>query len=406
MATARRIAIALALLAAVCATWAAGNAWVVRRLVLDPAWPAPAGEALVRVVVALAVLPFLQPLVERVVGPRRARWLAWPGYAWMGLCLLLVVGLVATDGLLAISGAARPPGTAPAASAATATRAQAFAVVLGALSAGALALANVRRGPAIRRVEIALERWPGALDGFRIAQISDLHVGAMLGRDFAADVTRRVNALDADLVAVTGDLVDGTVAHLAEEVAPLGGLRARHGVFFVTGNHDYYSGADAWIDHLRGLGWRVLRNERVTIGDRDDGFDLAGVDDHRAAHHFGGDHGEDLSSALDGRDPARALVLLAHDPSTFRAAARRGVDLQVSGHTHGGQIWPFGLLVRLFVPRVAGRLERGGSLLLVSRGTGYWGPPMRLGAPAEITEIVVRRRGGTGAGGGAGGAAR
>jgi predicted MPP superfamily phosphohydrolase len=200
-----------------------------------------------------------------------------------------------------------------------------------------------------------------------------------------------VNALAPDLVAVTGDLADGDAHRLADEVAPFAELRGRCGVFFVTGNHDHYSGADAWAARVRELGMRVLRNERVAIGEGADGFDLVGVDDHRG-DVVGGVGGEDLERALAGRDPARPALLLAHDPTTFRRASRLSVDLQISGHTHGGQIWPFGYLVRLVVPWVAGPHRAGGSQLYVSRGTGFWGPPMRLFAPAEITEIVVRRR--------------
>jgi hypothetical protein len=238
-------------------------------------------------------------------------------------------------------------------------------------------------------VEVELRRGPRALDGLRIAQISDVHVGSLLGRRFAASLVERVNALDADLVAVTGDLVDGSVHHLADDVAPLRGLRGRHGVFFVTGNHDHYSGADEWVEMASSLGMRVLRNERVAIETRGAVFDLAGVEDHHA-HLVSGTHAEDLPAALSGRDPARPVVLLAHDPSTFKQASRLGVDLQLSGHTHGGQIFPFGLLVRLAIPFVAGLYTRGASRLYVSRGTGFWGPPMRLLAPAEITELVLR----------------
>jgi predicted MPP superfamily phosphohydrolase len=251
-----------------------------------------------------------------------------------------------------------------------------------------LALRNGLRLPAVRRVEIALARWPRALDGFRIVQISDVHIGPVLGRGFAAALSERVNALAPDLVAVTGDLVDGGVEQLREEVAPFAALRARHGVFFVTGNHDVYSGGEPWVERVRELGMCVLRNERVAIGGAE-GFDLAGVDDHRGDWVRGSS--EDLGAALAGRDPARALVLLAHDPGSFRRASQSGVDLQLSGHTHGGQIWPFGYLVRLAVPGVAGLHRVGASQLYVSRGSGFWGPPMRLFAPAEITEIVLRR---------------
>jgi predicted MPP superfamily phosphohydrolase len=238
-------------------------------------------------------------------------------------------------------------------------------------------------------VEVALARWPRALDGFRIVQISDLHVGPLLDRRFAADVAARVNALAPDLVAVTGDLVDGSVARVGAEVEPLGAIRARHGVFFVTGNHDYYSGADGWVARVLELGWRALRNERVAIEAEGTGFEIAGVDDHNGRLVEPGG-GEDLERALGGRDPGRAVVLLAHDPTTFKRASRIGVDLQLSGHTHGGQIWPFRWFVRAVIPWIEGLHRVGASALYVSRGTGFWGPPMRLGAPAEISELVLR----------------
>jgi predicted MPP superfamily phosphohydrolase len=263
------------------------------------------------------------------------------------------------------------------------------AVVLGitAVAVG-LGLRGGLAGPVLRREVFAIERWPRALDGFRIVQISDIHIGPLLGRSFAAHLAQRVNALAPDLVAVTGDLVDGSAPRLASEVAPFADLRARCGVFFVTGNHDHYSGATHWSEAVTRLGMRVLRNERVEIGADGASFDLVGVDDHHA--HFAGDGREDLARALAGRDPERAAVLLAHDPTTFRRARAQGIDLQLSGHTHGGQIWPFAWFVRLATPYVAGRYRDGRAQLYVSRGTGFWGPPLRLFAPAEITEITIR----------------
>ena len=251
---------------------------------------------------------------------------------------------------------------------------------------------EARRGPRDVRVEIELARWPRALDGYRIVQISDIHIGPTLDRRFARALTERVNALDADLVAVTGDLVDGSRAALEAEVAPFGGLRGRDGVFFVTGNHDFYSGADEWSDCVESLGMRTLRNEHVSIERGDAGFVLAGVDDHRGGL-MPGPGGEDLDRALAEAPDGRPVVLLAHDPSTFKRAHAMGIDLQLSGHTHGGQIWPFHWLVRLAIPFVAGRYRRGDAELYVSRGTGYWGPAMRLGSPAEITELVLRSPG-------------
>jgi len=299
----------------------------------------------------------------------------------MGLAFLLLVGLAATDFLLALGGAAADPGGV--------ARVRAAAVVGLAGSAALAGLRSALRPPALRRIELRLPRWPRARDGYRIVQISDVHIGPLLDRRFARAVVERVNALEPDLVAVTGDLVDGRAEVLSAEVAPFAELRARDGVYFVPGNHDHYSGARAWLARVRALGMRPLVNERVTLGEGEAAFDLAGVDDAHA-HLLGGGFGEDLDAALAGRDPDRPVVLLAHDPGTFRRAAGRGVDLQLSGHTHGGQIWPFSLVVRAVVPFVAGRYTRGASQLYVSRGTGFWGPPMRLLAPAEITEIALR----------------
>jgi predicted MPP superfamily phosphohydrolase len=254
------------------------------------------------------------------------------------------------------------------------------------------AAAGVRGGlapPVLKRLEVWLDRWPASLDGFRIVQISDIHIGPIRGREFSRHLTERVNALSPDLVAVTGDLVDGSVSRVADEVAPFAALRAAHGVFFVTGNHDHYSGAARWCDVVRGLGMRVLRNQRVTLEVADASFELAGVDDHRSGFETGAG-GEDLDAALAALPPERPVILLAHDPSTFKRASAMGVDLQLSGHTHGGQIWPFAYFVRLAVPFVAGLYRRGTAQLYVSRGTGFWGPPMRLFAPAEITEIRLR----------------
>jgi hypothetical protein len=360
--------------------------YAARRLVVDPALPDPARSALLAALALLGASLVVLPFAERLLPRGAARALAFPPLLWMGALFLVTTLLAASDAALWLLGAG-PAGDGPE-SALAAARVRAAGVAgLVALATAAGARAALRV-PSVRRVELRLERWPRALDGFRIAQISDVHVGLLLGARFAAALVARVNALAADLVVVTGDLVDGSVARLADEVAPFAGLRGRHGVFFVTGNHDFYSGASSWAAHLGSLGLRVLRNERVVIGQGDAAFDLAGVDDHRGDWVRGST--EDLEAALAGRDPARPVVLLAHDPSTFRRAARLGVDLQLSGHTHGGQIWPFHHLVRLAVPFVAGLHRRGASQLYVSRGSGFWGPPLRLFAPAEIGEIVLR----------------
>ncbi len=390
--TPRRLAVVLIFLVLAAGVFAGAHLYLAQRLLEGPDLPQPwrgLGRALIA---GLALCVVAEPAAQRWLPRRLARGIAWPASLWMGTAFLLFVSLLAADALFALAGgAAWAAGFGPARGEALARGRALFALALAG-AAAALALRGGLRAPALRRVELRLPRWPRALDGFRVAQISDLHIGPLLGRDFLARVVERVNALGADLVAVTGDLVDGPVARLREEVAPLADLRGRLGVFFVTGNHDHLSGAGGWVARVEELGLRVLRNERVSLGAGEAGFDLIGVDDHRG-DLFGGEGGEDLGRALAGRDGARFGLLLAHDPSTFREAARRGIDLQLSGHTHGGQIWPFRHLVRLVVPWVDGHHRAGPAQLYVSRGTGFWGPAMRLLAPAEITELVLKSGG-------------
>jgi hypothetical protein len=255
----------------------------------------------------------------------------------------------------------------------------------------AVALRSALGPVAVKRVPVTLARWPEAMNEFKLVQLTDIHVGPTIGRAFIETIVAHTNALNPDLIAITGDLVDGTVDELRDSVAPLAQLRARHGVYFVTGNHEYFSGAAPWIAELTRLGIRCLRNERVSIGDAAASFDLAGVDDRSGARFGEPGHGEDLDRALGALDPEREVVLLAHQPKSVFAAARFGIGLQISGHTHGGQIWPFSYLVRLQQPFIAGLHRHEGAQVYVSRGTGYWGPPMRLGAPAEITQLVLTR---------------
>jgi predicted MPP superfamily phosphohydrolase len=237
-------------------------------------------------------------------------------------------------------------------------------------------------------VDVVLPRLPAVLDGFTIVQLSDLHVGPTIDRRFVQDLVDRCHGLGADLYALTGDLVDGSVRQYRDAAAPLGELRAPHGVFAVTGNHEYYHGADPWIAELGSLGVRYLRNQRVAI-ERDGAvFDLAGIDDHEARAPG---HGPDVGRATAGRDLGRPLVLLAHQPRQVHAAARAGVDLQLSGHTHGGQIWPWHYLVKLQQGGLlAGRYRFGDTQLYVTRGCGFWGPRVRIGAPLEITRVILR----------------
>ncbi len=379
----KRIVIGLVFLAVASTVFVGGHLYLAQRLIFDPALP-PALETGLLVLMALcAASIFAEPIAQRTAPLAVSRAIAWPAAVWMGVAFLLLVGLGASELVMGLLGAAGGDEVG-------AARLRAFTVAGVAGLAAAAGMRGALAPPAVNRVDVPLPRWPAARDGYRIVQITDIHIGPILDRRFSQHLVDRVNALDPDLVVVTGDLVDGRVERLTEEVAPFAGLRGRDGVFFVTGNHDYFSGVDPWVEEVRGLGWRVLRNEHVTLGEGDAAFDLAGVEDHRSGGYTRGP-GEDLPAALAGREASRACVLLAHDPSTFRKARRAGIDLQISGHTHGGQIWPFVYLVRAVIPWVAGLYRDGAAHCFVSRGTGFWGPPIRLLAPAEISELTLRR---------------
>ncbi len=312
--------------------------------------------------------------------------LIWPSYLWLGFAFYWFFAALAGDlvGLaLIFSGDdvhAAWQGRRP-------------WVCLGVGGAfGAFALWRARMTLATPLVEVTLRRLPMALDGLKIAQLSDVHIGPTLKEAFLRKVVATVNALEPDVVVITGDLVDAPVTEIGALLRPLQDLRATHGVYFVTGNHEYYAGARQWCEHLAALGVVVLRNERVSIGRGDASFELAGIEDF-SAHHYLEGHRADLSKALEGCSESREVVLLAHQPRAALEAARRGVGLQLSGHTHGGQIWPFHYLVRLQQPFNAGLHRVGDTQVYVSRGTGYWGPPMRLGAPPEIAQVVLRAAG-------------
>ncbi|PLZ03791.1 serine/threonine protein phosphatase [Burkholderia sp. WAC0059] len=255
----------------------------------------------------------------------------------------------------------------------------------------AVGFVNARRRARVVTVDVPLSNLPAGLDGFTIVQISDIHVGPTIKRGYVDAIVRAVNQLEPDLVAVTGDVVDGSVARLADHTLPLGGLRARHGAWLVTGNHEYYSGAHAWIEEFRRIGLGVLVNEHVVVEHEGAKLVLAGVTDY-SAEQFDPAHRSDPAAALAGAPvdvPTR--ILLAHQPRSAPAAAAAGFTLQLSGHTHGGQFFPWNLVVRFQQPFTAGLAQLGKLWVYTSRGTGYWGPPKRLGAPSEITQLRLVR---------------
>ena len=319
----------------------------------------------------------------RAAGARRL--LMWGGLVALGAFSSLVVLTVVRDAallaLVAASVFVPLPWPLPrvlAASAVVVPAAAAFLTLIG--------YANARRIARVRDVEIPIASLPPALAGFTIAQITDVHVGPTIGRRHVEAVVDAVNALEADLVAITGDLVDGSVAELAHDTAPLARIAARHGVFFVTGNHEYYSGVHAWVAQLRGMGIRVLLNEHVVVEHEGEHVVVAGVTD-ATAHHFVPAHRSDPQRAIAGAPPAALKLLLAHQPRSAGPAHRAGFDVQLSGHTHGGQFLPWNFFVRFQQPFTAGLGRLGRLWVYTSRGTGYWGPPKRLGAPSEITRL-------------------
>ncbi|MGY1455261.1 metallophosphoesterase [Streptomyces sp. SS8] len=292
-------------------------------------------------------------------------------------------------------GAEPGPGTATAAGAGSGERppagpsrrlfvARTVAAAAGVAAAGTVGYGTygVMRGPKLKRVTVPLAKLPRAAHGYRIAVVSDIHLGPVLGRSHTQRIVDTINRADADMVAVVGDLVDGTVAELGSAAEPLSRLRSRDGSYFVTGNHEYFGDAGEWIDHVRELGLQPLENARRELRH----FDLAGVND-LAGESEG--EGPDFTRALGDRDPSRAVVLMAHQPVMIHDAVDHGVDLQLSGHTHGGQMWPGNYLAGLANPTLAGLERYGDTQLYVSRGAGAWGPPVRVGAESDITVVEL-----------------
>ncbi|WP_416981211.1 metallophosphoesterase [Streptomyces sp. T028] len=353
-------------------------------------------------------------VVARATGApfRLEQILAWPGYLWLAVFLYLLLALLVGEAvrpLLLRRLARRDAGTAdggepddPSVPSETATKAEpartpaparpsrrqfVSRVVAGTAVAAAVGTVGhgtygVLRGPGVKRLTVPLAKLPRSAHGFRIAVVSDIHLGPILGRGFAQKVVDTINATQPHLIAVVGDLVDGSVQDLGPAAAPLAQLQARHGTFFVTGNHEYISGAAQWVEEVRELGLHPLENARTEMP----GFDLAGVNDLAGE---GEGEGPDYAKALGDRDRSRAAVLLAHQPVQIHEAITHGVDLQLSGHTHGGQLWPGSLVAELANPTVAGLDRYGDTQLYVSRGAGAWGPPTRVGAPADITVVEL-----------------
>jgi uncharacterized protein len=345
----------------------------------------PAGIALG--IAALLIACVVIPLAVRTRSMRNqelADIFSWVGLTAMGFFSSLFVFTVLRDLLLAFAHLVLPASQAEAWS----TPSAQFTLAITALVT-LLGLIIARGRPRVTEVTIPINNLPQSLNGFSIAQISDVHVGATIKREFVEGIVRTVNQLEPDMIAVTGDLVDGSVSRLAAHTAPLAGLSAKYGAFFVTGNHEYYSGERAWTEEIRRLGLRVLKNEHVVLQHNGGLLVLAGVTDY-SAHHFDPSQRSDPAAALRGAPAdAGAKILLAHQPSSATAAEKAGFDLQISGHTHGGQFWPWSFFIRYFQPFTGGLNRLNKLCVYVNRGTGYWGPPNRFGVPSEITHITL-----------------
>lgn len=274
-----------------------------------------------------------------------------------------------------------------------ADRARVVAVAVAAISAVLLAWGyrEAMRVPRVKRVDVRVPRLGGGLDGTRVVVLADTHFGPIDRARWSERVAEAVNALDADVVVHAGDIADGTPVQRREQSAPLGTIRSRLAKVYVTGNHEYFGEAQGWLDRMAELGWEPLHNRHVVVERGGDHLVVAGVDDVTAESSGLAGHRANLLGALAGADPDRPVLLVAHQPKYVQHAAAAGIDLQISGHTHGGQIWPFNFLVRIDQPVVHGLSRHGErTQLYTSRGTGFWGPPFRVFAPSEITVLTLR----------------
>ncbi|GAA3220359.1 metallophosphoesterase [Pseudonocardia petroleophila] len=342
-----------------------------------------AGAALV----ALLGLAVAGALVTRGAPPDAVRPLHYLGFFW--LAVLVYLGVVLALGelvRLAVRFVRGRPSEDRRRFLARVVAGTAAVTAAGTVTYGAV----VARQPRVERREVLLDRLDPAFDGFTVAAISDIHLGPLVDGADVRGFVEMINGAAPDAVAVVGDLVDGSVADLGGYAAPLADIAAP--TYFVTGNHEYYSGAAEWVEFLPSLGIRVLRNEREEIRRGDAVLHIAGCDDRTAAASGVPGHGFDLDAALAGRDPEQPVVLLCHQPVMVDRAVRAGVDLQISGHTHGGQLWPVTQVALVDQPVLAGLVRFGPTWLYVTRGTGFWGPPVRVGSPPEITLLTLRSR--------------
>jgi predicted MPP superfamily phosphohydrolase len=344
-------------------------------------WPPLAGhpQLVWGVLGVLTALMFMVPILHRIppLAPL-VRPLNFISYSWFGCLSTLFPYLLATDlvqALLHHFAGIQVGGWALALAAA------------GTLASLVLGLITALRPVATRRVEVPIAGLPAGLEGFRILQISDLHLAPLVRWSQVEHILAAGNALKPDLVAITGDLVDGDGEAVRAKARRLGALQATHGVCFVTGNHEYYSGLSRWLELFRDLGWRVLDNQHALLEHHGALLAVAGMPDPTAAGRPG--CGPDLARALAGVPPEATRILLFHPPTGVEAAERAGVRLQLSGHTHAGQYFPWSLVVPALFAHPRGLGRSGAMWIYTSVGTGFWGPPTRFLVPPELTLLVL-----------------
>ncbi|MFI5506318.1 metallophosphoesterase [Mycobacterium sp. NPDC051804] len=376
------------------------NVYVWKRLVKDTTRPGRTRWILTAVLIGLAVLLVAALVVPRFTSVSKSGWYAWPGYLWFGVVAYLFLTLLVLEPMrLALYGWVKRQPKAPKTPEAPEPDphalnrrmfiARASAVAAGAASVGLVGVgtATALGPPDLLQVPVGLRRLDPVFRGFRIAVVADIHLGPLAGRSHIERIVEIINAAEPDLVAIVGDLVDGTVSELGPAAAPFQDLAAPEGTYFVTGNHEYFVEDRAeWLNELERLGVQSLRNENTVIRRGGAAFDLAGVNDLAGEER---DDPPDFDRALAGVDDSRPTILLAHQPVMVSEAAARGVDLQLSGHTHGGQMWPFHYLVDMVQPSLAGLSTVDDTQLYVTRGAGFWGPPVRIGAPPDITVLTL-----------------
>lgn len=364
-----------------------------RHMVKDPGFSRPVQRLGTTAVMALFLLLPISRILAKQFSFQQLFPLLWFAYLWLGILMLFFFFFLFTDSLKffyytshrLLQRKNNLPDPSRRRFLARILAASASVSVLG---ISAFGVKKCLDPPTVNRLSVKLSGLLPSFKGFSIVQISDIHIGAMSMQAELAEIVAIVNNLQPDLVAITGDLVDGDAAELAGELAPLAKLKARHGVFFVTGNHEYYSDAEQWIPEIEQLGITVLNNSRTEIRRGEDTFILAGVTDYNAGR-FGKQYAPDYAKALGGIAKTSQVILLAHQPRAVKEAAQYGVDLVLSGHMHGGQIWPFNYLTPLQQPYSKGFYQHKSTLLYVNQGTAYWGPPMRVGTYKEITEFIL-----------------